>query len=456
MRLLSLEICERFSRRSPFTALLLLGLRENKAQGMGRPSSPPQKPWRNGAAKFRDLDGRSSPPLRDTSDVLDAHNIQTDQLKATVSDLNTRLLQANARIAAQAEALTEAAAEAERSQSIVEENEVLRHRCGGLEAELNVTRRQLDELRQAVETRDAAWQHHHSLQEVMRSHAQAMAETEERFTAELNLARVNLAAEQADREHAEQALDAAKAQGKRWRESLQETEARRQALDTRCVAQSSELSTVKAHARELKRRASDFKAEKTALLREVDKNTSSAILRREELYFTRTNMLKEQLRLRGELERKPLPDPEPPSAEPPNRDFLAKRSWELAPPNPAAGPSRTPAADSPRQRRVYTPTARPAEPPPTTFVHGLSPRNPRSVDPPEEFETELLNEFRAASRAAAYTGAKPSSMSPEQDATLRGAERVADAVGIQSPDLTDRDSPPSAWPAMDRHARARA
>ena len=40
------------------------------------------------------------------------------------------------------------------------------------------------------------------------------------------------------------------------------------------------------------------------LLREVDKNTTSSILRREELYFTRTNMLKEQIRLRGELERR--------------------------------------------------------------------------------------------------------------------------------------------------------
>ena len=37
---------------------------------------------------------------------------------------------------------------------------------------------------------------------------------------------------------------------------------------------------------------------------EVDKNTASAILRREELYFTRTSLLKEQLRLRGELEPK--------------------------------------------------------------------------------------------------------------------------------------------------------
>ena len=47
-----------------------------------------------------------------------------------------------------------------------------------------------------------------------------------------------------------------------------------------------------------------MKSEKQRLLVDLDKNTSSAILRREELYFTRTSLLKEQLRLaKEELER---------------------------------------------------------------------------------------------------------------------------------------------------------
>lgn len=92
--------------------------------------------------------------------------------------------------------------------------------------------------------------------------------------------------------------------------------------------------------------------------------------------------------------------------------------------------------ESPRQQRLRTPSARPAEPPPSTFVHGLSPRAPRSIDYGKEFEEELLNEYRAASRAARYLGAKPhdqAALSPSMrrlDEAVRQGVSVAEAVGV--------------------------
>ena len=85
---------------------------------------------------------------------------------------------------------------------------------------------------------------------------------------------------------------------------------------------------------------------------------------------------------------------------------------------------------------IRTPSARPAEPPPPTFVHGLSPRAPRSMDRGRAFEDELMDEYRAASRASRYTGGKPISGAVNSrlharldEADQQGAS-VADAVGV--------------------------
>ena len=85
---------------------------------------------------------------------------------------------------------------------------------------------------------------------------------------------------------------------------------------------------------------------------------------------------------------------------------------------------------------IRTPSARPAEPPPSTFVHGLSPRSPRSMDRGGAFEDELLAEYRAASRASRYTGGKPisgavnSRLHAKLDEANQQGESVADAVGV--------------------------
>jgi hypothetical protein len=207
----------------------------------------------------------------------------------------------------------------------------------------------------------------------------------------------------------------------------------RQALDTRCVAQQTQIETLRSHAAQLKQREREWRKEKSRLLYDVDRNTSSAILRREELHFTRTAMLKEQLRLRGELERKPLPEADPPGNGPLRRE--GQRAWDRTPSRPTTAEPRThdggggdgggdgdggdddirssmggggggawdgipptPAErqvrlvqnpESPREKRLRTPSHRPSEPPPSTFVHGLSPRAPRSLDNVAEFEEQV-------------------------------------------------------------------
>jgi hypothetical protein len=362
-------------------------------------------------------------------------------LASMVADLHQRLLQANARIEVQAQALADAAEAAGRGHAASEEAELLRVRCGALESELTVCRHHADEFRSAVHQRDQAWSHHHSLKAVVSSHAQSLGEEERNHAEEIQLCRAELQDAHQENARLQEALQLAREQGERWRVALEQAEERNRALDATRVAQLSELEAVKAHTRSMVARSHEWKKERTSLLREIDKSTSSSILRREELYFTRTNLLKEQLRLRGELERKPLPEAAVrAAAEPPHRDW--KRSWELPPSPPGTprpmSPEKAAAhrAESPRQQRLRTPSARPAQPPPPNFVHGISPRSPRSLETPDNFEEQLVLEYRAASRAAAYGGAKPaqvpmSSTMHHLEGALRQGDNVARAVGVE-------------------------
>ena len=160
------------------------------------------------------------------------------------------------------------------------------------------------------------------------------------------------------------------------------------------------------------------------LLQEVDKNASTVIRRREELYFTRTNLLKETLRLRSEIERLPThslpassryqPVPSPPTGQRPSsgrgsggssspRRKAAQANLDRAGGNGAGnaavaapiavgigfGGQRAAAATA--QLALLS-----AQSQPTTFVHGLSPRSPRSVDNQRTFGELIENEAKRA------------------------------------------------------------
>ena len=58
------------------------------------------------------------------------------------------------------------------------------------------------------------------------------------------------------------------------------------ALDARCVAQQSELEFMRVEMKELKSRDRFWKKERKQMLHEVDKNTTSAILRRVSYHLT--------------------------------------------------------------------------------------------------------------------------------------------------------------------------
>ena len=445
-------------------------------------------------------------------------------LKCTVDELNMRLRQSQARIETQVQALDRAAVEAEHRIKAERQAEALRHRCEALEAELFVCGRRVAELSRAVESRDSAWSQHTSLEGELQATEASARDAAEAHQRALDQLRGELTQSQAETQQARAATEEAQAQARQWREALSVAEERARRLDARMVAMASEMEHLEDRVATQSTREREWRAERSKLLQEVDRNTHSAILRREELYFTRTNLLKENLRLRGEVcvrarvracvrmcarvrrsvrvrvrrsvrvrarglvaiqvatwlpygchmvaiwlpfidlvrwfdsrlawscaqvERKPYPEPRP-TAEPPHRGW---RPWEQSgmpaedgggpPPQQSppksrgaagGGASQRGASASPRAERIRTPTARMPEPPPPTFVHGLSPRAPRSVDQPHAFKDELMAEYRAASRAAAYGGGRPGSPpDPALEQALRHGERVAPGVGVRHP-----------------------
>lgn len=351
--------------------------------------------------------------------------MQQQELQQRCAELHTALLQAQARIDVQTQALTETAEELDRGRQAGQRIVALTHRNEALEAELRVTRRQLGEANGAVAGRDAAWSTHHSLEDAMFRNAEAAQVSEATKVAEVNGLRDELLQAQEATTATALALTDARKQADRWRAQLEESEERYRALDSRCVAQQTEIENGRKVMNRLREDEKAWRRERQKLYREVDKNTGNAIRRREELYFTRTSLLKEALRLRSELERKPLPEAESGpdvGAPPPLRP--GTHAWELPGPSetrhehdaaagPALGACGSPRAgeigdmsavpptpterqkilekhpESPRERRLRTPTARPSEPPPTTFVFGLSPRAPGSLDNDAEFQEQL-------------------------------------------------------------------
>ena len=144
-----------------------------------------------------------------------------------------------------------------------------------------------------------------------------------------------------------------------------------------------------------------WRAERAQLQRDLTEATRNVGKRRDELYFTRVQLMKEQLRLRSELEHsvpalRPTPAPSPPQA-----------ARHEASPRRSRRENRTLAEMSPRRSRAAkrpasaSPQARPSGAiPPATFVHELAPHLPRSTDPPLAFANELLVECVATGQEA--------------------------------------------------------
>lgn len=375
-------------------------------------------------------------------------NLQHKELADRCEALNTALLQANARIAVQEQALLDAADEQARIRDTSGHAVALEHRNDALVAELRVLRRHLAEANGAVTGRDSAWSHHHSLEDTIQANAEAAESSTAEQVAQLNAVQAELAQSQDQTAKLSVALEDARNQADRWRERLALVEEARNALDARTVAQQTEIEGLKGMMDAMRAHGKVWRKERGQLLREVDKNTASAILRREELHFTRTSLLKETLRLRGELENKPLPGGRAGGSprRPRSAGVVVDSSDDIAdgeegeigafgavPPTPVERQKiLVEHPESPRERRLRTPSARPHAPPPPTFVHGLSPRAPRSLDNEVEFKEQLLFEYRAAARDTDGGAFPPAMHSPSRQRMerLTGDQRVADAVGL--------------------------
>ena len=301
-----------------------------------------QRNWQVGKARPQSSSPRHASP-RSERNALDASTLSVHDLSLAHAEVCQRLLQAEARIEVQMQALTEAAAETDRVHTLEQQVTVFNHRCEALEAELRVCRSHLEEQRAAVLARDEAWATHHSLEATVGQTVRLAVEDSSARAQTLAECQVELQKARAQTREKQQALDAARAEVTKWRDASTDAEERRAAIDTRCVALSSQIEDLRFRNKHLEGRERDWSTsappcsrhqpealatpahlpivlclcmlvralrgvtavvralacterERAALLREIDKNTTNAIVRREELYFTRTNMLKEQLR----------------------------------------------------------------------------------------------------------------------------------------------------------------
>ena len=183
----------------------------------------------------------------------------------------------------------------------------------------------------------------------------------------------------------------------RLEEELRKADVRYKVLEARAFDTEALLAAAKERAAEWELRGKKWRAERAQLQRDLTEATRNVGKRRDELYFTRVQLMKEQLRLRSELEHSvpalhPTPAPSPPQA-----------ARHEASPRRSRRENRTLAEMSPRRSRAAkrpasaSPQARPSGAiPPATFVHELAPRSPRSTDPPLAFANELLVEWRVA------------------------------------------------------------
>ena len=223
--------------------------------------------------------------------------------------LSQQLQQAHARIDAQTEALRDAAEviERERARASRAEHtcELLGHHCKSLEAELRIMARQLQDARQHLSARDRAWAEHESLDDAMQRTTADAQQTQTNAKLAVEAAKMELIQSQTETEKAKAEAQEKADQAERWLAKLAETQERERSLNAVAVARLTEIEHLQRQKAQLEANQSTWNKERNVLLQEVDKNASTVIRRREELYFTRTNLLKETLRLRSEIERLP-------------------------------------------------------------------------------------------------------------------------------------------------------
>lgn len=378
--------------------------------------------------------------------MVEAALVAVENEKETGGAVLVSLLQANARIEAQAVALRDAYTRIEGQEGtlrkFMHDCEVWQHRSEASDARLRIMTQELGRAREEVARRDATWARVRQNDGDVAAMAEGAREADEDAAAALAVSKAAVVAAEAETARAEADAREARALVAATRSKLAEAEERIRALETLAESRLSQTEALRMRIKQLEQDARVHRKEKYALLNEVDRNTSSSILRREELHFTRTQLLREQLRLKGEIEHRPLPPtlhPEKPdgsftrpapqgSVDGPGTftSLTLERGVDgTRTPSPRSAPrSQRPSSASPRHARQQAAATAAAAggacqgadspykqaPPspgprgmtrtavPPTFVKGLAPRAPRCLDDEQSLEEQLGLEYRAATR----------------------------------------------------------
>ena len=173
------------------------------------------------------------------------------------------------------------------------------------------------------------------------------------------------------------------------------------ALEARGYQQYEQLMRAQSDAAEWECKSKRWSKEKAGLQQKIDEATRQASRRRDELYFTRTNMLREQLKLRQELE----------GTLPPRAEGGARLGHTTA--QPAVHRHTTSAGG-------------------WTGLDGVA-RSPRSLDHVADFETELLHEWRVAEAGAAAEVLSPRTPGQATGGRSRTSSRASSRASSPAP-----------------------
>jgi len=234
-------------------------------------------------------------------------------------------------------------------------------------------------------------------------------------TAQLEGVQANAASLHGRLVHKEAELLAAQAEAAAQRRRVAETEevlrvskSGSSALEARGYEQYEQLTRAQSEAAEWECKSKRWSKERAGLQQKADEASRQASRRRDELYFTRTNMLREQLKLRQELE----------GTLPPRSEGGARLGHTTA------------------QPAVHRHTT--THPSHWTGLDGIA-RSPRSLDHVADFEAELLREWRVAESDAAVEVLSP--RTPGQ--ATGGRSRASSRTSSRASSRTSSPAPPA-------------
>ena len=290
-------------------------------------------------------------------------------------------------------------------------HEALFHHTEALASELRAARAEISELQKQAQDRTGLINRQEALEALVHDTSaratqakQHAARTEEVYQDELD-----------DREAAlrrtVRALQRERETVTTLRRELEAAEGRTRSVHIKMQEQEEELEKQERERNVWRQKAKEWRGEKATLVSQTERTAQNLALRKEELHFTRTALIRENHRLRqvmdggasahclGSAQEMSSPTRSP-NRSPVGSPLRAARSPGRSPPRGWSRRSSSASQQRCPQRRplVDTGVDLPARhfPPPPSFSLGLSPRSPRSPDPMNVHNEEVMRDWRAA------------------------------------------------------------